>query len=183
MKIRFYASLGLLALLASYGCGGNADIDRKSALEARDQAKSLHADTLAAKDFLKAQEVFDNAQATEKEGNIDAAKVLFSTARINFGKASDIAKSKSEALSRDLNSMKAMISEKLDQVKIDLASKTLSSGQKSQVAAIVAEVEKDNASIDTSIAQEDLMSAVETAKKVQTRIHHAQLILAGQKIK
>jgi intergrase/recombinase len=56
-------------------------------------------------------------------------------------------------------------------------------GQKSQVAAIVAEVEKDNASIDTSIAQEDLMSAVETAKKVQTRIYHAQLILAGQKIK
>ncbi len=183
MRTRFFVSLFLLVLLISYGCGGSADIDKKQALEALDRAKSLHADTLAAKDFQKAQEVFDHAEATAKEGNTDAAKVLFSTARINFGKTSDIAKAKTDTLSRELGAMRAVISENFDQVKGDLAYKNLSSGQKNQVAAIVSEIEKGNADIDKYVAQEDLINAVAAAKNVQTQIYHAQLILAGQKIK
>ena len=182
MRIRYYVGISLI-LLAFCGCGGSAEVDRKQALEAMNQSKSLHADILAPKDFEQAQKTWDHAQAAEKEGKTDAAKVLFASAKINFGKATDIAKAKNDALSRELSAMQAMISENLDQVKSDLSNKNLSPRQKTQVAAIVTEVDKNNASINKFVTQEDLLSAVATAKSVQTQIYHAQLILAGQKIK
>lgn len=182
MRIQYYVGICLI-LLAFFGCAGSAEIDRKQALEAMDLAKNLHADVLASKDFEQAQDIWGRAQAAEKEGKTDAAKVLFSTAKIAFGKAGDIAKAKKDALSRQLSAMQAMIGENFDQVKIDLASKNLSARQKSLVTAIAAEVEKGNASIQEYVAQEDFIKAVATAKDVQTQIYHAQLTLAGQKIK
>jgi hypothetical protein len=182
MRIRFCIVISL-TLLTSFGCGGSAEVDRKLALEALDQARGLHADILAPKDFQQAREVWDRAQAAEKEGKTDAAKVLYATAKIDFGKAADIAKAKKETLSRQLGTMQAMISENFDQVTIDLASKNLSSTQRGQVKAITVEVEKGIASISKLVTQEDLLKAVSTAKEVQTQIYHAQLILAGQKIR
>jgi hypothetical protein len=143
----------------------------------------MHADILAPKDFQQAREVWDRAQAADKEGKTDAAKVLYATAKIDFGKVSDIAGAKKETLSRQLGAMQAMISEKFDQVNVDLAGNNLSSAQRSQVKAIAVEVEKGIASINKLVAQDDLLKAVAMAKDVQTQIYHAQLILAGQKIR
>jgi hypothetical protein len=183
MKIRLFMSLILLVLLFSYGCGGSSEIDRRQAQAAMDLAKSSHADVLAPKDFQQAQKAWDHAQAVDKEGKTDAAKVLFSSARIYFGDATDIAKAKKDALSRELSTMQATISNNFDLVKLDLSNNRLSDRQRSQVAAIVSEVEKSNAAISKFQDQEDLINAVATAKRVQTQIYHAQLILAGQKIK
>jgi hypothetical protein len=79
--------------------------------------------------------------------------------------------------------MQASISNNFDQVKLDLSNNRLSDRQRSQVTAIISEVEKGNASIGKLQDQEDLINAVAAAKDVQTQIYHAQLILAGQKIK
>jgi hypothetical protein len=183
MKIQFYTGLTLLVLLFSYGCGGSSEIDRKQARAAMELAKNIHADVLAPKDFQQAQKAWDHAQAADKEGKTDAAKVLFSSAKIYFGDATDIAKAKKDALSRELSTMQASISNNFDQVKLDLSNNRLSDRQRSQVTAIISEVEKGNASIGKLQDQEDLINAVATAKEVQTQIYHAQLILAGQKIK
>ena len=48
--------------------------------------------------------------------------------------------------------------------------------------AVGVKLKKDDA-ISKLVVQEDLVKAVATAKDVQTKIYHAQLILAGQKIK
>ena len=44
MKIRFYISLSLAVLLASYGCGGSSEVEMTQAQKAMDYAKSVHAD-------------------------------------------------------------------------------------------------------------------------------------------
>jgi hypothetical protein len=181
MRIRFCISISLLVLLASYGCGGSSEIDMKQAQQAMDRAKSLRADSLAPADFQRARQAWDHAQAAEKEGKTDTAKVLFSSANIYFGKAADIAKAKQDSLSRELDAMQRMITSNFDQVKSDLSRNNLPPRQQGQVRAIVSEVEESNASIRNLMNQKDLLKAVATAKEVQTKIYNAQLILAGQK--
>jgi hypothetical protein len=183
MKTRFYISLSLLILLASYRCSGSSEIEMTQARDAMDHAKSLHADTLASTDFQQAQKAWDSAQAAEKDGKTSAAKVLFTSARIFFDKAADIAKSRQDALSRELNGMQLMIGKNFDQVRIDLSRPDLSPRQRSQVKAIASEVEEDNEAISELVLEEDFVKAVAIAKDVQTKIYHAQLILAGKKIK
>ena len=183
MKIRFYISLILVVLLASYGCSGSSEIEMTEAQDAMDHARNLHADKLAATDFQQAQKAWDNAQAAEKEGKTGKAKLLFTSAKIFFNKAADIAKSRQDALSRELIGMQLMIDKNFDQVKTDLSRNSLSPRQRSQVMAIASEVEEGNDSISKLVIQEDLVKAVATAKDVQTKIYHAQLVLSGQKIK
>ena len=90
MKIRFYISLILAVLLASYGCSGSAKVEMAEAQDAMDYAKSFHADKLASTDFQRAQEAWDNAQAADEEGKTGKAKVLYSSAKIFFDKATDL---------------------------------------------------------------------------------------------
>jgi hypothetical protein len=183
MKIRFYISLSLAVLLASYGCSGSAKIEMAQAQEAMDHATSLHADDLAPTDFQQAQKAWDHARAAEKEGKTSTAKVLFTSAKIFFDKAADIAKSRQDALSRELSGMQLMISSNFDQMKSDLSRNNLSPRLRNKVLAIASEVEESNDFIRRLVIEEDLVKAVATAKDVQTKIYNAQLILAGEKIK
>jgi hypothetical protein len=182
MKIRFYISLSFLILLASYGCRGSSEADMKQAQMAMDEAKILHADVLAPTDFQQARKTWDHAQAAARDGKTATAKVLFVSAKIYFGKASDIAKSKRDALLRELNGMQLVIDSNFDQVNSDLANSNLSPKLQRQVKTIVAEVNEDNASIHKLVDQEDFLKAVATAKEVQTKIYRAQLILAGKSL-
>ena len=144
---------------------------------------SMPTSEFASTDFQQAQKAWDHAHAAEKEGKTSTARMLFASAKIFFGKAADIAKSKQDALSRELSSMQLMISKNFDQVKKDLSGNDLSPKQRGQVKAIVSEVEEGRDAISELVIQEDLVKAVAMAKDVQTKIYHAQLILAGQKIK
>jgi hypothetical protein len=181
MRIRFYICFSLLVLLAFCGCGGSSEIEMQQAKDAMDHAKRLHADNLAPADFQQAQKAWDHALDAEKGGKTGAAKVLFTSAKIYFGKAADIAKSKESDLSRELSAMQLTIGRNFDQVKMDLINKNLSLGQQGQVKAIASEVEKGKDSISKMVIQGDLLNAVATAKDLQTKIYHAQLILAGKK--
>jgi hypothetical protein len=180
MRIRFCIGLGLLVLLVSYGCGGSSAVEMKQALQAMNQAKSVHADDLAPTEFQEALKTWTRAQAAAKDGKTDTAKVLFVSAKIYFNKTAVIAKSKRDALSRQLNDMQLVISSNFDQVKSDLSKKHLPPRQQGQVRAIISEVVDGKASINKLVNQEDFLKAVATAKDVQTKIYHAQLILAGQ---
>jgi hypothetical protein len=181
MRIRFYISLCILIVLASYGCGGSSEVEMNQARKAMDEAKSLHADDLAPTDFQHAQKTWIHAQAAAREGKTATAKVLFESAKIYFGKSAEIAKAKRDALSRELSGMQLMISSNFDQVKSDLSKNTLSPKLQDQVKAIASEVEEGNASIFELVSKEDFVKAVATAKDVQTKIYHAQLILAGKR--
>ena len=180
MKTWPHYSLSLLILLALYGCSGSAQVEMTQAQQAMDKANGLHAADLARTEFQQAQKAWDHGQYAAKEGKTGTAKVLFSSAKIYFGKAADIAISKHDALSRELNAMQLLITQNLEKVEGDLSVNPLSSGQKSQVRAIVSEVGKDNDSIKKLVKQDDLPQAVALAKEVQTKIYNAQLILAGQ---
>jgi hypothetical protein len=180
MQKRFFISLSFLVLLASYGCGGSSEVEMRQAQQAMDKAKDLHADNLASTEFQQAQKAWDHAQSAEKAGKTDTAKVLFSSAKIYFGKAADIAEARQASLSRELSAMQLLIKSNFEQVQSDLSMNRLPPGQHAQVRAISSGVEKDNASILKLVKQEDLPKAVALAKDVQTKIYKAQLILAGQ---
>jgi hypothetical protein len=180
MRIRFYFALSTLLLLAFYGCAGSSAVEMRDAQKAMVEAKNLHADDLAPQDFEQAQKSWDHAQAAAKEGRSDAAKVMFANAKLYFIKSGTIAKSKRDALSRQLKDMQLEISSNLDQVKSELSKKHLTPRQQGQVKAITSEVAKDKASIEKLVNEEEFLKAVETAKDVQTKIYNAQLIIAGQ---
>ena len=181
MKIRFFLGLSLLILFASYGCGRpSSEVDMKEAQAALEEAKSVHADVLAPKDFQQAQKTWERAQAAAKEGKTDTARVLFVSARIYFHKSVEIANSKKDALSRELSSMQLMINDNLDKVKSTLSKGDLSPKLRSQVKAIASEVEKDNATISKLVDQEDFVQAVAIARDVQVKVYNAQLALDGQ---
>jgi hypothetical protein len=182
MKIQFCISLGLLAIFASYGCGGgSSEMDMKEAQKAMEHATSSHADNLAPTDFQQAQKTWAHAQAAAKEGKVDTAKVLFVSAKIYFNKSAVIAKAKRDALSRELGAMQLMIGSNFDEVRSDLSNSDLSPKLQGQVRAILSEVEEGNASISKLVNQEDFLKAVATAKDVQMKIYNAQLILAGER--
>ena len=181
MKNRFYISSGLLTLLAFCGCGGSSEVEMKAAQQARDQALSAHADLLVPTEFQKAQKTWEHAQAAAKEGNTSGEKVLFASARIYFSRSALSANSNREALTKQLDSLAASINSNFDQVKSDLAKKRLSPGDQEQVQAIVAEIEKERASMVKLAVENDLIKAVATAKNLQIHIYNAQLILAGEK--
>jgi len=183
MKIRFYIGLILAVLLASYGCSGSAKIEMSEAQDAMDYAKSFHADKLAPTDFQRAQEAWDNAQAADEEGKTGKAKVLYSSAKIFFDKAADIAKSRRDALYRELDNLQLAIGKNFDQVKFDLAGTNLSAKKRNQVMELISEVEAGNESIGKLALEEDFVEAIAMAKEVQTKIYHAQLILTGKEIK
>jgi hypothetical protein len=147
MKVRFHASLILAVLLISYGCSGSSKIEMTETRDALNHATNLHADTLAPADFQKAQKAWDSAQSAEKEGKTGKAKVLFTSAKIFFDKAADIAKSRQDALSRKLSEMQLRISKNFDRVRSGLTRNDLSSKQRSPVLAIVSEVEEGNDAI------------------------------------
>jgi hypothetical protein len=75
-----------------------------------------------------------------------------------------------------------MISKNFDQIKSDLSENNLSPKQRGRVKAIASDVERGKDTISELVIQEDLVKAIETAKDVQTKIYHAQLILAGQEM-
>ena len=182
MRISLYASLGLLALLAFYGCGGGSSVvEMRAAEEAMNRAQSAHADLLAPNEFQEAQKTWERAQAAAKEGKISSAKVLFPSAKIYFAKSALIAKSNREALVKQLDSLEVAINSNFDDVKKDLSKNKLSSKDQAQVKSIAAEIVEGKASITKLESQENLIKAVATAKEVQTKIYNAQLILAGQK--
>jgi len=181
MKIWFLTSFNLLILLASYGCGRpSSEVDMKDAQAALEEAKSVHADVLAPTDFQQAQEIWERAQVAAKEGNMNAAKVRFVSAKIYFHKSIEIAKSKKEALSRELSSMQLLINDNLDKVKSALSKSALSPKLRSQVKAIASEVETDNAAISKLVDKQDLVQAVALAKDVQIKVYNVQLALDGQ---
>ena len=108
----------------------------KEARTAIDQARLLHADRSRRRTLSRLRKAWDHAQTAEKEGQTSTAKVLYTSAKIYFGKAADIARSKQDALTRELDAMQLMISKNFDQVKIDLSKNKLSSSQRSRVKAI-----------------------------------------------
>jgi hypothetical protein len=181
MKISFCISLGLLTLLAFFGCGGSSELEMKAAEHARDQALSAHADLLSPSQFQEAQKTLEHAQAAAKEGKTSSAKVLFASAKIYFSKSALIAKTNREALTKQLDGLSVAINVNLGQVNSDLAKKKLSFRDQEQVKAIVAQIVKDKASMQDLSVQDDLIKAVATAKEVQMEIYKAQLILAGEK--
>jgi hypothetical protein len=183
MRIRFYFSLSLLVLLATHGCSGSSEVEMKQAQAAMEQAKGLHAESLAPSAFQQAQKAWERAQAAEKEGNTGTAKTLFSSAKIFFGKAADIAKARHDSLSRELGALQRRNDSNLDQVERDLARVNLSPRQQDQVRTIALEVREGNASIENLVIQNDLPKAVATAKDVQTKIYTAQVILSEPKIR
>lgn len=183
MRTRFYVIAGFLLLLVSYGCRGSAEIEMNEARRAMEEAKLLRTESFAPADYEKAQKAWERAQAEDKEGNTGAAKVLYTSARIYFGQAADIARSRRDALSRELNGMQPVISETLDKVKMDLSMGKSTPDRRGRVKAIVAEVEKMNKSIPELVKQQDLTQAVDAAKEIQTKLYHAQLILAGKEPK
>jgi hypothetical protein len=177
---RFFVGCSLLILIFFYGCGvPSSEVEMKAAQQAMDNAKSLHAEDLAASNWSEAMQAWEQGQAAVKEGK--SAKVFFIRAKSRFEKTAVIAKSQRDGLSRDVSEMQIRIGERLSNIKAALAKGRLSSKVQKQVQSITEEAEKGKDSIDTLVSQGDFLKARTLAREAQAKIYNAELIMAGKK--
>jgi hypothetical protein len=179
-SIRFFIGLSLLVLIVCYGCGvENFKEEMGAAQQAMDEAKSYHADKVAASDWSEAMRAWEKGQAAVKDGK--PAKTFFLQAKSRFSKTAAIAKSYQDQLSQEVSEMQQTINERLDKVRIALSSGRLTSRVQNQIKPIVAEVEAGTESVDRSVEQGDFLTARDTAREIQRKVYNAELIMAGKK--
>ena len=100
-SIRFFVGCSLLILVACYGCGvPSSEAERKAAQQAMDNAKSFHAESLAASNWNEAVIAWEQGEAAVKEGK--SAKTFFIRAKSRFEKTAAIAKSRAMYVQRSI---------------------------------------------------------------------------------
>ena len=176
---RFFIGLSLSIQLLCYGCGGSFEVEMNEAQQAMDQAKSFHADELAASNWKEALQTWDQAQAAAKAGK--PAKSLFLNAKARFKKAGAIAKAYGETIAKEVAEMQLTLVENLSKVKAASITGNPRAKSRNQVNLICAEVESGTETINKMVAQGDYLKAKILAKDMQNKIYNAGLILEGKK--
>jgi hypothetical protein len=177
---RFFVAGSLFILIVCCSCTvPSSEAEMKAAQQAMDNAKSLHAEDLAASNWEEAMQAWEQGQAAVKEGK--PAKAFFVRAKSRFEKTAAIAKSQGDVLSKDVSDMQLKIGEKLSKIKAALTKGRLSSKIQKQIQPIVDEAEKGKDSIDSLVSQKDFLKARTAARDILTKIYNAELIMAGKK--
>jgi signal recognition particle GTPase len=179
-SIRFFIGLSLSAIIACYGCGvEKSEAEMQAAQQAMNEAKSYHAEKLAASDWDEAMKAWDRGQAAVEAGK--PAKTYFLQAKSRFAKTATIAKSHYDQLSQEISDMQRTISERFEKVKSALIGGRLAPRVQNQIKPILVDVEAGNESIDKLIEQGEFLTARETAREIQKKVFNAELIMAGKK--
>ncbi|HTY62326.1 MAG TPA: hypothetical protein VMG30_08710 [Acidobacteriota bacterium] len=179
-SIGFFVVISLLILVACYSCGApSSEAEMKAAQAAMDNAKSLHADTIAASSWNDAIVAWDQGEAAVKEGK--SAKSFYLRAKSRFEKAAAIAKANGELMSREVSQMQVSIEDSLSKIKAELVKGRLSAKIQKQVKPMVEEAEKGLESLGKLVADKDFMKAKTLAKEIQAKVFNARLIAAGKK--
>ena len=179
-SIRFFVGSSLLLLVACYGCGvPSSEAEMKVAQQAMDNAKSLHAETLAAPNWNDAIQAWEQGQTAVKEGK--PAKTFFLRAKSRFEKTAAIAKDNGEMMSRDVSQMQVAIDEGLSKMKADLERGRISAKLQKQVKPMVAEAEQGVESLARLVSAGDFLKAKTLARDIQSKLYNARLIAAGKK--
>ncbi|MBN1568855.1 MAG: hypothetical protein JXA73_13485 [Acidobacteria bacterium] len=177
---RFFVGCSLLILVACSSCGvPSSEAERNAALEAMENAKSFHAEELAASDWLDAMKAWEQGEAAVKEGK--SAKTFFTRAKSRFEKTAAIAKSQSAVWSRDVADMQLSIMNRFSKVKAALERGRMSSRIKKQVQAIAAEIDQDIESLDGLASKGEFVKGKKLAQEIQAKIYNAELVMAGKK--
>jgi len=179
-SIRFFVVSSLAILVGCYGCSvPSSEAEMKAAQEAMDNAKSFHAESLAASNWSEAILAWEQGQAALKEGK--SAKTFFLRAKSRFEKTAAIAKSNGETMSREVSQMQSGIEEALSKVKAELEKGRLSAKVQKQIKPMVAEADQGMETLAKLVGDKDFMKAKILAKEIQANIYNARLIAAGQK--
>jgi hypothetical protein len=179
-SIGLFLVSSLLILVAGYSCGvPSSEVEMKAAQAAMDNAKSLHAESIAASSWNDAIVAWDQGEAAVKEGK--SAKTFYLRAKSRFEKAAAIAKSSGELMSREVSQMQTTIDDGLSKIKADLAKGRMPAKAQKQVKPMVAEAEKGVESLNKLVIDKDFMKAKALAKEIQAKVYNARLIAAGKK--
>jgi hypothetical protein len=179
-SIGFFVVSILLILVACYSCSApSSEAEMKAAQAAMENAKSLHAETLAASNWNDAIIAWEQGQAAVKEGK--SAKSFFLRAKSRFEKTAAIAKSNGETMSREVTQIQTGIDSALSAIKTELERGRIPAKTQKQVKPMVADAEKNVESIAKLVADKDFMKALVLAKETQAQIYNARLIAAGKK--
>ena len=176
----FFVVCSLFILIAFCSCSvPSSEAEMKAAQQAMDNAKSFHAEELAASNWEEAMQAWDQGQTAVKDGK--SAKAFFIRAKSRFEKTAAIAKSQGETLSREVTDLQLRIGERLSKIQTALIKGRLSSKIQKQIQPIVDEAEKGKDSIESLMVQKDFLKARTAARDIQAKLYNAELIMAGKK--
>lgn len=179
-SMRFLVVISFSILVGFYGCSApSSEAEMKAAQEAMDNAKSFHAESLAASNWNEAVIAWEQGQAALKEGK--SAKTFFLRAKSRFEKTAAMAKSTGETMSREVAQMQAGIDSALSQIKAELEKGRLSAKTQKQIKPMVAEAEQGMESLAKLVGDKDFLNARTLAKEIQAKVYNARLIAAGKK--
>ncbi len=177
---RFFVGCSLLLLLCGYGCGYKVpEAELKAAQEAMEQAKKVFAEDLAPSDWKEAVLAWEQAQAAVSEKK--PAQSLYRRARSRFEKATTIAKAKGEELNKEINEIRTSIEDRSSRVRAALVRGKLAPKVRSQITAIMQEVEQSTPTLENLISEGNWLKARTLAKEMQKKVYNAELISLGKK--
>jgi hypothetical protein len=177
---RFFVASSLLILVGCYGCSApSSEAEMKAAQQAMDNAKSFHAESLAASNWNDAVVAWEQGQAAVKEGK--SAKTFFIRAKSRFEKTAAIAKANGEIMSREVSQMQTGIDSALSNLKADLEKGRLSAKIQRQIKPMIAEADQGMGSLVKFVEDKDFLNAKMLAKEIQAKVYNARLIAAGKK--
>jgi hypothetical protein len=177
---RFFVVCSLLMLVFCSSCGApNYEKEKQAALQAMENAKSLHAEILAVSDWKEAMMAWEQGEAAVIEKK--PAKTYYLKAKSRFEKTAAIAKSLGAALSQEISSIQLSINERLSKTKAAIERGRMSSRTLKQVQPLIDEAQKGAESLETLIGQGDLVKARTLAKETQAKLYNTELIIAGKK--
>ncbi len=177
---RFFVVCSLTTLVFCCSCGAPSyEKEKQAAQQAMDNAKSLHAEHLAASDWLEAIKAWEQGEAAVQEGK--PAKTYYLRAKSRFEKTAAIAKSQSDIVAREVSDMQLSINERLSKIKAAIERGRVSSRIQKQINPIVEEVQQGTESLDSLAGQGDFLKARTLAKETQAKVYNIELIMAGKK--
>jgi len=165
-----------LCLVIATACSSKPDDQMNLAQKAMDQAKEQHAAEFAANEWRSAEQAWEQGKQLYAKEQYGEAGQLFVTARSRFEKARNVAKSKRDAVLRDVQNMQRTIDLRYKGLKSNLAAAEgkLPAAVKKSLDESCRDIDKAVDKLKGDVEQGDYTAAKTTAQTTIRMVYDAE---------
>ena len=161
------------------GCSSKPVEQEASAQKALELAKEQHAEELASTEWKEAEKAWKEAEAALAKGSYSSAGGLYQTAKSRFERAYNVAKSRRDAILRDIQGLQNSINAKYEEAKDRVARSKLSSKSKKEADGLIREIDQAIEKLKKEVDEGNLTQAKATAEATLRQVYEAEGKIRG----
>ena len=176
-----YSFFGLFLTLFVSACASRPDEQLNLAQKAMDQAKAEHASEFAPADWEAAQQSWNQAQGLLEKQSYSEAGTLLAKSKARFEKARNVAKSKRDALMKEIQGQQKAIELRYKSLKADLDANAakLSAPRKKSLEDSCKDIDKGIEKGQAEVEQGAYTEAKNTVQMTIRKVFEAERELQG----